>query len=528
MRSLVGILLGLVLLLVSAGPLPAAALAKQTDAGLYRVVIGPRSGDIPIAERHAWTIEIRDGDGAPIEPTQLAFYGGMPGHGHGLPSAPRVTQRLEPGVYLVEGVVFNMYGEWELVVGVVGPAGPDKALFELSLAPTVVDEEPDEKWSPREVAMMRSLTLPEQRKAPEDPSNRLLGRPKAISLGQALFFDPGLSLNGDLSCASCHDPRLHFTDGKKKSFGSRELKRNSPTLLGSAHGDWFYWDGRRDSVWSQALSPIETPGEMDNNRTRVVRYVLTSEAYRDRFVELAGGAVPDLEQLPDSAGPYGSAEDKVRWNRLTESQRRQVNGAFATVGKIIASYVSTLEPERSRFDAYVASLADESESDTLLSEQEERGLRLFLSPEKTQCLRCHNGAYFTNFGFNNIGTGLPAEGQLPDFGRLVGLRAALVDEFNCLGPYSDADGEECEHHRFAAQNHADNGAFKVPTLRNVAETGPYMHDGRFDTLIEVLQFYRDPPTKEMSNHELPPLDLSDSELQDLAAFLRTLTSMETD
>jgi len=528
MRFPRAMLLVLILPFLPAAVFPAAPLEQQSESDLYTIVIEPRAGDIPIAERHAWTIEIRDGKGAPVEPTQLAFYGGMPGHGHGLPSAPRVTQRLEPGVYLVEGVVFNMYGEWDLVVGVVGPAGPDKAQFRLSLAPAAVDEEPAEDWSSRERAMMRSLTLPKQRKTPEDTSNRLLGRPQAISLGQALFFDSGLSLNGDLSCASCHDPRLHFTDGKKKSVGSRELKRNSPTLLGAAHGDWFYWDGRRDSVWSQALSPIETPGEMDNNRMRVVRYVLGSKAYRERFEELAGGTLPDLEQLPVSAGPYGSADDKVKWSRLTESQRRQVNAAFATVGKIIASYVATLEPGRSRFDAYVESLDDDSGPGDLFSEGEERGLRLFLSPEKTQCLRCHNGPYLTNFGFNNIGTGIPSAGQLPDFGRLVGLRAALVDEFNCLGPYSDADAEECEHHRFAAQNHADNGAFKVPTLRNVAGTGPYMHDGRFETLIEVLEFYRDPPAKEVSNHELPPLNLTDDELRDLAAFLGTLTSMEAD
>ena len=369
---------------------------------------------------------------------------------------------------------------------------------------------------------MRSLTLPDPVASPSDASNRFNSAANSVALGQALFFDKGLSLNNDIACASCHEPRLYFTDGKRKSVGSRELQRNSPTLLGVAHSDWFYWDGRRDSLWSQALTPIETPGEMDSNRIAVVRHVMTQKAYADSVQELVE-ELPDLETLPESGGPYGSAEDKSRWAALSEDKRRQVNEAFAAIGKFIATYVATLEPRPSRFDAYVASLASDSGELSPLAENEIRGLRLFLDPQKTQCLRCHNGPYFSNYGFSNIGTSIGENGELPDFGRMIGLQAALVDEFNCVGRYSDAEPDGCGHHRYAAKNHADNGAFKVPTLRNVAMTAPYMHDGRFDDLISVLEFYRDPPSKDISNHELPPLDLTDAELRDLASFLSSLT-----
>ena len=499
-----------------------AGWSKNTENGLYTIRILPQMADIPIAERHAWTVTIRNQQGHAVQPSQLAFYGGMRGHGHGLPSTPKVTRELEPGTYLVEGVLFNMHGDWEIVVGVVGPPGPDKVTFELDIRSEQILSIDDSDWTPQQLAVLMSLSMSNAVARAADSSNRFDGNSRANALGQALFFDAGLSLEGNISCASCHDPRLRFTDGKMRSEGSMEMRRNSPTLLGASRADWFYWDGRRDSLWAQALTPIETPGEMDNNRLAVVRYVMTHDAYAKPFANLVED-LPDLDDLPAFAGPYGSDEVRSAWNSLEVQQRQSINSAFAGVGKIIASYVGTLEPAPSRFDRYVASMVSGEAEKSLLSPNEMRGLMLFLDPEKTQCLRCHNGPYFTNFGFNNIGTGIGEEGQPPDFGRMIGLRAALLDEFNCVGRYGDAEPDDCGHHRFAAQNHADNGAFKVPSLRNVDETGPYMHDGRFGTLIDVLEYYREPPPKEISNHELPPLELSDDELLDLASFLSSLT-----
>ena len=97
-------------------------MSRTTGVGLYTVALAPVPEEIPIGIRHAWTVSVEDAEGRAVQPDQLAFYGGMPGHGHGLPSSPRVTRELRPGTYLVEGVVFNMHGDWELIVGVVGPA----------------------------------------------------------------------------------------------------------------------------------------------------------------------------------------------------------------------------------------------------------------------------------------------------------------------------------------------------------------------------------------------------------------------
>ena len=517
------VLLGLAVLMAFAAAAESIERSISTENGIYTVTIRPGDSQIPVGKRHPWTVSIRDRDGAPIRPSQLAFYGGMPAHGHGLPSAPRVTRELSLGTYLVEGVLFNMHGEWQIVIGVVGSAGVDKAVFDLSIEPAVNESARQSDWSPSELALMRSLALLETASPVDDPSNRFSLNPDAIALGEKLFSDPGLSRGGDISCATCHEAQLHFTDGKRLSEGSKQLKRNSPTLLAVAHSDWLYWDGRRDSVWAQAVTPIETIGEMDNDRLAVVRYVMTHDTHSDDFARLVN-ELPKLDELPKRAGPFGSAEVRNAWSGLTETQRLSISSAFASIGKVIASYVATLEPAPSRFDLYVKAVAGGEANAEVLTATERRGLRLFLDSARTHCLRCHNGPYFSNFGFHNIGTSIGGESELPDFGRMIGIRAAMLDEFNCVGKFSDAAANGCDHHRYAAQGHADNGAFKVPTLRNVAETGPYMHDGRFDTLMAVLEFYRDPPPQATTNHELPSLELTDDELADLAAFLDALTS----
>lgn len=503
------------------------SLEAESEAGKYRIILATEFEPVPVRKLHSWTITVRDESGNPFIPRQLAFYGGMPGHGHGLPSEPQVTQQLEEGTYLVEGVLFNMFGAWELVVGVYGPAGPDKAVFPLTLRPKSVASEtlPAIGWDANALALMQSLRLPQDTRAPLDPTNRFDGRPEAIALGEKLFFDPGLSGTGEISCASCHLPELKFTDGVPTSIGTLQMQRNSPTLLGVAHADWFYWDGRRDSLWAQALTPLETLGEMDTSRAAAVRYVREHPDYGAVFAGLsnASAAQTDAAPLPENAGPYGTPSERAAWSRLSEPQHKRINRAFSDIGKIIAAYVATLQPRDGRFDRFVDALAagKADVADRLMSASEQAGLRLYLDAAKTQCLRCHNGPHFTNFGFHNIGTGMDEQGNR-DFGRLFGIRAAQVDEFNCLGAYSDGTQESCDKHRFGGAGHDADGAFKVPGLRNVALTGPYMHDGSLESLGEVLRFYREPPDVELTGHELPPLTLTDQELADLEAFLHTL------
>ncbi len=500
-------------------------LSGTTDEGKYTVTLSPDGPNVPIGPLHRWVLELSTADGETFVPRQLGIYGGMPGHGHGLPSEPRVTRQLDAGRYLIDGVRFNMAGHWQLAIGVVGPEGADKIVFDFEVRPPPAGEVPtDGDWTAGDLALLRSLLLSAE--PPVDPSNRFSGDPRAVSVGAALFFDPRLSAGGDIACASCHKPALKFSDGLKLGVGSKELSRHTPGLLGVAHADWFYWDGRRDSLWAQAVTPLEAEGEMDNDRLAVVRRVLGNSYYAPAYLELTGHRV-DVDGLPAHASPFGAEEHRAAWSRLSEPERQNVDRAFSNIGKFIASFIETLQPGESRFDRFAKRvLAGEPEkAGEILNDDEIAGLKLFLDPAKTQCLRCHNGSMFTNHGFHNIGTAVDDAGNV-DMGRVIGLSSAEYDPFNCRGHYSDIPAEECKELRFGGGAHEGMGAFKVPSLRNAALTAPYMHDGRFASLEQVVEYYRDPPEAEVTGHELPPLDLTDRESRQLVAFLATLNEVE--
>lgn len=378
-------------------------------------------------------------------------------------------------------------------------------------------------WSERDVRILRSLSLAAMDGPPPDPSNRVADDPAAAALGRRLFFDPRLSRDGSLSCASCHQPERYFTDGRPRSRGLATTLRNAPTVVGSAYQSWFYWDGRRDSLWSQALIPIEAPDEMGGSRLAAVRLVTTEPGYRQAYRDVFGSP-PALPEVSGHAGPFGAGEVRSAWEGLPEPTRRRINEAFANLGKAVAAYERTLAPPSTPFDRYVARLLTGDEEPGLLGEPALGGARLFLDEARTRCLRCHNGPMLTNGSFHNIGTGNLEGGHL-DFGRAFGVRAVLLDEFNCLGPCSDAAPADCLELRFLNRDpHVPlEGAFKVPSLRGLTATAPYMHDGSRPTLAAVLEHYRNPPASG-GPHELTPVAITDDEAAALVAFLRTLSA----
>lgn len=489
--------------------------------GRYRLRLEPRDGDVPLGRLHAWVLAVETAEGVPFEPQRLAVSGGMPQHDHGFETEPRVTQRLPNGAFLVEGVRFHMHGDWTLRVELVGPAGPDVATFHVTVAPDASSG----ALRAEEIAMLRSLSIDALPEAPLDPSNRLAADLRAARLGHRLFFDPGLSRNGRISCATCHDPARHFTDGRPTALGLGPGARNTPTVVGAAHAPWQFWDGRRDSLWAQALAPMETLHEMGGTRIEVARLVTGSPRYRTAYEEVFGPApdFSDERRFPVRASPFGDEEARRAWSRMSPEARREVNVAFANAGKAIAAYERRLGPGRSRFDAFVAreTAGDAAGAAELLSEEEAAGLRLFLDASRTQCLRCHNGPLLTNQGFHDIGSS--RRGAAPDLGRHLGIQALLLDEFNCLGPHSDAPSGACQDLRFLDRRETArlSGAYKTPTLREVARTGPYFHDGSAQTLEDVIAHYRNPPDDPGS--ELTPLAIEDGEAAALAAFLRTLS-----
>lgn len=402
------------------------------------------------------------------------------------------------------------------------------ALFALPLLMVLTSVQAEfAPWSDRELRILQSFNLKNLGSAPPQPSNAYADNTAAAALGKKLFFDNRFSANGEFSCASCHDPELYFTDGKPRGVGVNATGRNTMTVVGSAHQRWFYWDGRRDSLWSQALIPFEAPDEMGSSRTAVLKQVIADPELNRDYREIFGPFPQKLnaEDLPDHAGPYANNKGKDVWHRLGQQQQRRVNTVYANLGKAIGAYERTLQYAPSRFDRYLDELAQGKKDSTLLSEQEMSGARLFIDAKKTQCLQCHNGPVLSNGDFHNIGTG-NFSGKHLDFGRVFGLQAVLIDEFNCLGPYSDATADQCTELRFLKQDaHVPlEGSYKTPSLRNVAATAPYFHDGSRATLEEILAHYSVPPDMKITGgHELRRLDLSVEEMSQLASFLRALS-----
>jgi cytochrome c peroxidase len=392
----------------------------------------------------------------------------------------------------------------------------------LGLALYMVWPRPHE-WTAEETATLRSLWIGSLPALPRDPSNAFADDPRAVSLGHKLFFDTRFSSNGQVACATCHRPELMFTDGRPLGVGVGVMTRKTMTIVGTADSPWLFWDGSKDSLWAQALGPMESPVEHGGTRTQYAH--LIDQHYRREY-EAIFGPLPDLSdpsRFPDSAGPVEDPATRAAWEAMKPEDREAVTWVYVNMGKAIAAYERQILPGPSRFDAYVEALmkGDVETMKDSLSEEEVAGLRLFIG--EAQCIKCHNGPLFTNNSFHN--TGVPARSGLPvDFGREVGAQKVLDDEFNCLSQYSDAGPDDCAELRYLIDSGEDlRGAFKPPTLRNVAETAPYMHAGQFNDLGAVLMHYRHAPAATVGHSELEPLHLSHRSLAQLEAFLRSLS-----
>jgi cytochrome c peroxidase len=295
------------------------------------------------------------------------------------------------------------------------------------------------------------------------------------------------------------------------------------SLVGAAHNTWFFWDGRKDSQWSQALGPLENPVEHGANRGFYVH--LLARHYAADY-EAVFGPLPDISdpgRFPMNSGPVNDPKAGAAWDRMAPGDREIVCRMFANMGKALAAFSRRILPGPSRFDRYLEALetGNARPAGLLLSQDELGGLRLFIG--KGDCVRCHNGPLLSDLDFHN--TGVPAASGLPpDDGRLSGVRQVLADEFNCLSRYSDAAGSKCGELRHAKTAGPEIvRAFKTPSLRNAAARAPYMHAGQFATLSAVLAHYSAAPPAPAGRSELKPLNLSAQEMAQLEAFIRTLT-----
>ena len=250
---------------------------------------------------------------------------------------------------------------------------------------------------------------------------------QTIALGRKLFYDFTLSKDNTVSCASCHNPKIGFTDGLAIARGFRGAlgTRNAPTLLNTAYSPVQFWDGRAPSLEAQSADPMAAASEMNQTHDVSVSKLEADPAYRQEFAQAFGPGPIDLLRIQKS----------------------------------LASFERTLLSGDSAFDKYQYGGDKQALSPAAI-----RGLALFQDPKRGNCAVCHTidatYALFTDGKFHNIGAGVNGEGDFTDLGRFGSTKLAT-----------------------------NKGEFKTPTLRNVALTPPYMHDGSLSTLRDVVDFY---------------------------------------
>lgn len=404
-------------------------------------------------------------------------------------------------------------------------------ILSVFLVASCGEKKVDHDFTEADILFLKQFSLSSLAEPPESISNVVASNPDAAKLGHHLFFDKRLSANEEVSCSSCHQPEKYFTDGLKTSVAIGVAKRNAPSVLSASWSHWMYWDGRKDSVWSQALGPLEDPAEHGFTRVKVVKLIARNYAqqYHAIFGELPEQAV--LDKVSDNATPLGDETQQAQWLQIDSAVQEKINQAFANVGKSLMAYQRQLQTPLAPFDQFVDALVvGNLSTDNQLNQSALNGMKLFLG--KANCVSCHNGPLFTNFEFHNIGAPESDKNNV-DLGRYSGIKSLVADEFTCVSSYSDAKPADCIEMRFLKKQGPELvGAFKTPSLRNVSETAPYMQTGQFDNLEQVIEHYDipKPPYYNRQQHPNRPhfdilaLRLKPQEKLDLIAFLKTLTS----
>jgi len=330
-----------------------------------------------------------------------------------------------------------------------------------------------------------------------DPANRVSGHGPAIDFGRALFFDPRLSADGQHSCASCHLPAQAFQDGLPTAQGRSPGQRNTPSLLDAVQRRWLGWDGAHDSLWAASLAPLLNDSEMAQRIDRLAAAVRARPEWR------AAHQAAFSQPLP------------------RDDEMLAIN-----IAKALAAYQATLVSPRSPFDDFRDALVrGDAQAAGKYPLAAQRGLRLFIGHGR--CSVCHAGPAFTNEEFADIGVPFFVPGGV-DPGRHGGIRKLKDSHNNRLGPHNDAGAADpgAVLTRHLVLEHRNFGEFRVPGLRQLVHTAPYMHNGSLTTIEDVVRHY-DQLDEDRLHADgasiLRPLALSAGDAADLAAFLRSLS-----
>ena len=331
-----------------------------------------------------------------------------------------------------------------------------------------------------------------------DASNRDQGQPAAIAFGRQLFFAPILSADDRRSCASCHVPARAFQDGLTVAQGRERGRRNTPTLLDVATQRWLGWDGAHDTVWSASLAPLLTAAEM-------------------------GGPVADLAARLRSQARWRNAWQVAFGRPMPDDAEALAVG----LAKALAAYQATLVSPRTPFDDFRAALLrGDLPAASRYPMAAQRGLRLFLG--EGRCAVCHAGPGFSNGEFADVGVPFFVAGGV-DSGRHGGLQRLQASPMNRLGRHNDAGAADprAVMTRHVQAQHRNFGEFRVPGLRQLVHTAPYMHAGSLASIEDVVRHYSELDEDRLhadGERILRPLHLKPAQAADLATFLRSLSS----
>lgn len=347
------------------------------------------------------------------------------------------------------------------------------------------------EYSAGELKQVLSLgPWPPPRRA--DPSNRVSGQPLAIELGRRLFRDPRMSSVGYIACVTCHQPDRAFTDIKARAHGLADLPRNTPALSNLRQQRWFGWGGASDSLWMASIRPILDAREIDGSLASITRLFA-------RDAELAACYRRVFGVSP-----------------LQSSERTAVN-----VGKSLAAFQETLVTGRTPFDGFRdALLRGDAAAAAAYPAAARRGLKLFVGA--AGCVNCHSGPNLSDGEFHETGTATGPLGVVDD-GRLDGARSLKRSPLNLAGRFNDdTTRRNAIATRRLVVDAGMRGRFRTPSLRNVAVTAPYLHDGGVDELSQAVRHFVAPATGTASGGG----SLSAQQVADLSAFLMTLTDRD--
>lgn len=202
----------------------------------------------------------------------------------------------------------------------------------LGMSDSEVRADAPSMWSDSELQLIKSLWIESLPELPPDPSNHVCDDPAAVDLGHRLFFETRLSPNGEVACVTCHDPALKFTDGKTVAEGQGKTARNTLTIVGVAYSPWLFWDGRKDSQWSQALGPLESLVEHGTTRTEVARLVAGDSEIRRAYEQVFGSLPEGIANidLPVRASPLSDQQARDTWESMPPADREMVDRIFPT------------------------------------------------------------------------------------------------------------------------------------------------------------------------------------------------------